>query len=399
MGMSWIESAVIYHIFIDRFAGYDPKRDWQQPEHMGGNLRGIIDKFEYIRSLGVNTIWLSPFYKSESFHGYDITDYLAVDERFGTEADLKELIDLAHGAGMKVIADIVPNHLSSKHPYFQDAQSNPDSKYHDWFIWDNWPKKYRRFITYDAMPKLNLRNPAARDYILTAARKWLSLGLDGYRIDHVMGLTNQTVSDVFGQLKQEFPDRAFIGEAAIFGSDGEPAASTINIRGVKTLQVPHKYIVWALRQFGLNDLYRNYIGRLDGMLDFYFAHHMARFARTSDPVKRARIAAKLRRHVDSYPSGFSLVLFLDNHDLTRYLFRCGGDTETLLAAAELQFSLKGPKAIYYGTEVGLSQDKSFVDTPICHDIQARKPMPWDESAQDLELLNHYRQIIARRSQK
>lgn len=394
MGMSWIEHAVIYHIFIDRFAGYDPKRDWQKPEHMGGNLRGIIDKFEYIRSLGVNTLWLSPFYKSVSFHGYDITDYTAMDERFGTEAELKELIDIAHKADMKVIADIVPNHVSSQHPFFQDAQQNPNSQYHDWFIWDDWPTKYRCFITFDTMPKLNLESPDARTHLLGAARKWLSLGLDGYRIDHVMGLKNQTVSDIFGQLKQEFPDRAFIGEAAIFGGDGEPAASTINIRGVRTLQVPRKYMVWMLRQFGLNSLYRNYVGRLDGMLDFYFAHHMARFARTNDPAKRANIAAKLRRHLGSYPSGFSMVLFLDNHDLTRYLFRSGGDKATLLAAAELQFSLKGPKAIYYGTEVGLSQDKSFADTAVCSDIQARKPMPWGVD-QDSELLEQYRQLIAR----
>ena len=161
--------------------------------------------------------------------------------------------------------------------------------------------------------------------------------------------------------------------------------------------MPHKYLVWASRQFGLNSLYRNYVGRLDGMLDFYFVHHMARFARTKDSAKRARIAAKLRRHVDSFPPDFSLVLFLDNHDLTRYLFRCGGDKATLLAAAELQFSLKGPKAIYYGTEVGLSQDKSFADTPVYHDIQARKPMPWDESDRDVELLARYRQLIARHS--
>jgi glycosidase len=390
--MSWIQTAVIYHIFIDRFAGYNVSKDWHKPEHMGGNIRGIIDKFDYIRSLGVNTIWISPFYQSLSFHGYDITDYLSIDEHFGTEDDLRELIDLAHQKDMKIIADFVPNHVSYKHPFFLDAQRNPDSRYRDWFIFEKWPDKYMPFVVYPTMVKLNLENPDAFAHLLEAGRKWLGFGLDGFRIDHVMGLKNHTVSELFGQLKKEFPGRAFIGEAAIFGGDGEPASSTINIRGVKTLGIPHKYLVWFLRQFGLNILYRNYVGRLDGMLDFYFVHHMVKFAHATSEQERQRIAQKLKRHVDSYPEDFSMVLFLDNHDLTRYLFRCGGDTAKLLAAAELQFSLKGPKAIYYGTEVGLSQDAAFSDAP-GHDIQARKPMPWNEAEQDHALLAKYKEIL------
>ena len=101
----------------------------------------------------------------------------------------------------------------------------------------------------------------------------------------------------------------------------------------------------------------------------------------------------LRCHIAQYPSGFP-VTFLDNHDLTRYLFRCRGDVETLLAAADFHLSLPGPRAIYYGTEVGMSQEQAFLDAPVRYDIHARMPMPWDPDQQNQTVLERYKQIIA-----
>jgi len=391
--MSWLESALMYQIFIDRFAGYDPAKDWRVPDFMGGNLRGIIDKFDYIESLGVNALWLSPFYKGTQFHGYEITDFMSVDERFGTEADLKELIDLAHSRGMKIIADSVPNHVASQHPYFIDAQTNPESPYRDWFIFRKWPNNYVCYQFFDTLPKLNLNNPDALAYMQASARKWLELGLDGYRIDHIIGLSNKNVSDLFSPLKHEFPDAVFFGEAAMFGADGDPASSRSSFSGLSTVRIPRRYIGWALKQRGLNMIMRNYMGMLDGMLDFYFAYQMVQYAKTNNPRRREQIAVSLKRRAQKFPADFSLVYFLDNHDLTRYLFRTNGDIATLLSAIEVMLSLRGAKVIYNGTEVGVSQEKSFRETKEHPDIQARKPMPWNEVDQNTALLAEFKKLV------
>ncbi len=390
--MSWLSKAVVYQIFIDRFAGYDPSKDWHLAERMGGNLRGVIEKFDYIRSLGVNTIWLSPFYKAQSYHGYDSIDFYAVDEHVGSEADLKELIELVHKNGMKIVADFVPNHASDQHPYFVDAKTNPDSPYRDWFRFMHWPDTYDMFYVFPSLPKINYDNAAAFEHMLGAARKWLQLGLDGYRIDHAVGLTNQTIDRLFGSLKREFPDCAFFGETAMFDTDGEPD-SRVTARAVRTFGIPKRYLVWFLGPRGLNIIFRNYIGHFDGVLDFYSLYHFVRYARGAN---LERIKRKLQKHVASYPSEFVLMHFLDNHDQNRFLFRVGGDTGKLLAAASVQFSLPGAKVIYYGTEVGMNQEMSFKDAGMS-DAQARQPMPWDQSKWDHELLSAYKKLVARKT--
>lgn len=393
--MSWLKNAVMYQIFIDRFAGYDESKDWQVPDFMGGNIRGIIEKFDYIKSLGVNTIWLSPFFKGTQYHGYEITDFMAVDERFGTEADLKELIDLAHANGMKIITDFVPNHVAHTHPFFVDAQTNPQSSYRNWFIFKKWPNKYVPFQVFESLPKINLNNPDAMAYMQASAAKWLQLGLDGYRIDHIIGLSNRNVRDLFAPMKETFPGTVYFGEGALFGGDGDPGATRSPYKGLYTVRIPRRLLLWLLKEHGFDMIIRNYIGILDGMLDFHFAHQMALFSETPSDKKRRSIAKALRKRQEKFPENYSLVYFLDNHDLTRYLFRTHGDAATLLAALEVMLTLKGAKVIYNGTEVGVSQAMPFKNAPEFADIQARKPMPWNVKDQDTALLEGVKQIIAK----
>ena len=125
---------MIYHILIDRFDG-----GWKTPPQnangfLGGTIKGVTRRLDYIQSLGASAIWLSPFLKTESYHGYHITDYEAVEPRFGTWEDLRTLIAEAHSRGMKVISDFVPNHCYETHPFFQDAEANPESPYRKWFF-------------------------------------------------------------------------------------------------------------------------------------------------------------------------------------------------------------------------------------------------------------------------
>ena len=127
MGAEWFKNAIIYHILIDRFAGVTNPERWEQPEFIGGNLRGIINKLDYLTDLGINAIWLSPFCQTNDYHGYHVTDFHKVEPRFGTLDDLKELIDKAHQSGIKIIADFVPNHCSRHHRFFRAAQADKAS--------------------------------------------------------------------------------------------------------------------------------------------------------------------------------------------------------------------------------------------------------------------------------
>jgi glycosidase len=386
---NWIEKAAIYQIFIDRFAGCNPKLNWDVPEFMGGNLSGIVEKIPYIESLGVNTIWLSPFCKTSAYHGYHVTDFYAVDSHFGTEDDLKKLLAKARQNGIRMIVDFLPNHCSAQHPYFLDAIGNPDSRYHNWFIFDKWPDDYRCFLSYKELPKLNLDYQPAYEHILGSARKWLAMGFDGLRIDHIIGLSNGNVAKMFGQLKKEFPDAVFIGEATMSG---------IKWCELKTVNVPHKHLLLTLRHLGLRNLqdkimYKNYVGILDGLLNFTAFRAFEKYANHTNE----RIATKVKKQLANQSAIFKnkliLPTFLDNHDEQRILWRCNNDKQKLMDITKLQFQLPNPVIIYYGTEVGMTQTEPFSVRQEHADILARQPMIWNQALQDAEILDYYRKLI------
>jgi len=130
-GTNWFKNAIIYHIFIDRFAGFKEVKNWDKPNFLGGDIRGVIRKIPYLKDLGINTIWVSPFYKTSAYHGYHITDFYQIDPHFGNEQDIKDLISSVHENNIKIIADFVPNHLSRHHPFFMEAQRDKNSKYYE----------------------------------------------------------------------------------------------------------------------------------------------------------------------------------------------------------------------------------------------------------------------------
>lgn len=379
MGADWFNNAIVYHILIDRFAGVTSPQRWEQPEFIGGNLRGIIDKLDYLRALGVNTLWLSPFCKTSAYHGYHVTDFFKVDPRFGTLDDLKELIDKLHRHDMKLIADFVPNHCSRHHRFFKAAQADKTSEYYPWFIFKKWPETYRCFLSFPEIPKINLQYPPARKHIIDAAKYWLSLGVDGFRLDHCIGPTHDFWQDFRKQIKADYPDCVLIGEAWLMG---------IKFRELNTINIHRKFLVWLMGQ-APEQLYRDYIGELDGVLDFKFQLILQELAHGK--IDKSTAIDKCRKHFDKFPPEFYLTTFLDNHDMDRFLFIAGQDKDKLRQAAEVQFAFDGPKIIYYGTEVGLLQDKSMWDQPHHGDLQARRPMDWD--TQDTELLEFYKGLI------
>lgn len=385
--MVWDKNTVVYQVFIDRFAGFESEEGWDEPEFLGGSLEGVYNKLDYLEDLGVDVIWLSPFYETSAYHGYHITDFFSVDPNFGTEEDLENIIEEAHSRDIEVIADFVPNHLSHKHPYFVEAQENLDSEYHDWFYWNDWPDNYLCFLEFEELPKINLDNTEAREHIIKAAEYWLDKGLDGYRLDHVEGPSNNFWEEFHTRLKQEYPDRTFIGEVWMRG---------IKYRELETLLTSYKRFKWFVQQFvGAPPTFhqKSYIGLMDGLLDFRAKRLIDRYVRYNSKITKKVVKTALKLHYSRFPDNFYLPVFLDNHDMNRFLYRFEDDKDKLVEALELQLDLGQPTIIYYGTEVGLSHSKGLEEGEEHGDLQARRPMKWED--QDEELLKSFRDRLNR----
>ncbi len=379
----WMNNSTIYHIFIDRFAGFSSSQNWDQPVFLGGTIKGITNRLPYLLDLGVKILWISPFYQTSAYHGYHITDFYRVDSHFGTLADLMELLQEAHAQGLRIIADFVPNHCSTQHPFFKDAQHDKSSQYKEWFYFTDWPEKYLCFLSVKEIPKLNLDNPLTRDHIVNAAKYWLRLGFDGFRLDHVIGPSHDFWKHFIDEIKDQNPNTVLIGEAWMMG---------IKKKELPTIHVRKKFFKW-IRGAVSDTLFKEYIGELDGVLDFSVQELLKSYV-TDPRMTKKRLLRRLETHYSHFPDDFLLPTFLDNHDMDRFLFTCGNNKEKLKTAATIQFSLPQPAIIYYGTETGMTQTKSHWTIPSNGDLQARQPMNWETP--DKELHSFYKKLIQKK---
>ncbi len=245
----WYKSAVFYEVLIRGF--FDSNGDGT------GDIRGLTEKLDYLQWLGVDCLWLLPIYESPLRDGgYDISDFLKVLPEFGDLGDFVQLVDAAHERGMRVIADLVMNHTSDQHPWFQASRSDPDGFYGDWYVWRNEDTEYpdARIIFVDTeksnwtwdpvrgeyywhrffshQPDLNYENPAVQDAMIEVLRFWLDLGIDGFRLDAVPYLyeaegtncenlpaTHQYLKRVRKEVDENFEDRVLLAEANQWPSD------------------------------------------------------------------------------------------------------------------------------------------------------------------------------------
>nr|BAN63122.1 alpha-amylase [Bacillus sp. AAH-31] len=365
----WAKDAVIYHIFVDRFKDGDPSNNEPVDESlpyaerlkgwMGGDLEGVKQKLDYLEELGVNVIWLSPVFEGPYSHGYHPTDFKQVDPRFGDKELLQSLIEEAHQRDMKVIYDFVPNHSSNRHPFFQDAfNRGKDSPYYYWYTFTNWPYEYKTFYGIDELPQLNNDYPETREYMLyDVVPFWLlELDFDGFRLDYAKGPSYSFWVDFRHAVKKMKPDAFIFGE------------------------------IWDNR-----DKINSYAGKLDGALDFPLQSALVDTFAYNHPM--SRVANTIRDNLNTYHPEYMMVTFLDNHDLPRFLFQSRGDSAKLKLAATAQFTLPGIPAIYYGTEIGLSQSEDHNQYTDWRDRWFREMMPWDEKQQDLKLKAYYKQLI------
>jgi hypothetical protein len=358
---AWAHRAIIYHLFVDRFYPGD-NRNWLQTSDLsqicGGTLYGILDKLDYLQTLGINCLWLSPTWVSPSHHGYDATDYTRTEPRLGGDEALRRLIGEAHERGIRVLLDLACNHISHQHPIFQAARCDSTSPYRDWFIFDESEIGYRTFFNVASMPELNLNNPDTRTWMIEVATYWLkNFQIDGYRLDYANGPGPEFWTDFVLACKQENPETFCFGEV---------------------IDSP--------------EMIQTYIGVLDGCLDFHLGDA---FRRTYgwQSLSKAELDIFIARHKNYFPRDFIMPSFLDNHDMDRFLFIAGNDKESLKQAARHQMQLSGPPIIYYGTEVGLSQAISTREGMGLH--VSRTPMVWGD-AQDKTMLTFYQELIAER---
>jgi cyclomaltodextrinase / maltogenic alpha-amylase / neopullulanase len=374
---AWAYEAVLYQIFVDRFASgvQDTKygirqlpQRWLSPAELndfaGGTLRGVIDHLDYIADLGVTALWLSPVFRTPTYHGYDTTDYYTVDPRFGTNADLAELVRTAHDRGLRIILDFVANHTSTEFAPFATARHNDNSPYRAWFSFDpGYTHGYRTFFNVAAMPQLNTDHPAVRRYLINAARYWLTeYDVDGYRLDYAAGPSHAFWSEFHAACRAAKPDCWLFGEATLAG-----------------------------------EALRTYTGRLDGCLDFALCRLLRQLcARPRPAISLAQFVNEVERSGRFFGThaptpNFLLPSFLDNHDMNRFLWMAGNDQTRLRLAAGLLFALGGPPILYYGTEVGLSQPRPKGPWR----EEARHPMRWGDQ-QEQALLADFKGLIAAR---
>jgi glycosidase len=360
----WPADAVIYHVFVDRFAdgdaadqqvagtaddpGYaDALTDW-----MGGDLAGVRARLDHIVATGANTIWLSPVTSGPFFHGYHPTDLTEVDERFGDVDQLRGLVDDAHARGLKVVYDLVLNHTSDAHAWFVEAQADcTGSQRVDWYRFSDCPDRYDAFAGLPELPQLDLDHPPARDWVFDEVLPfWLDhIGVDGFRLDHVAGPSRDLWAALDAEVTARWPGTLLLAEV------WAPQTSIDSYAPVMT----------AATAFPLRD-------RLEAV-----------FARGGDVRAIAQpVAAR-----SAAPRQLRDATYLSSHDQSRFTHLTGGDRKATALAYAAILTMPGLPVIYYGDEVGLAQTSSLADGADFADRWFREPMPWDEAAWDTELFD------------
>ncbi len=394
----------IYHIFVDRFSTGNEERDSQLSQKhtikelddygqsfLGGNLKGIIKRFDHIKSLGIEAIWISPFYKTSAYHGYHITDFFSIDERFGNNEDLKEIVKIAHKNNIKVILDFIPNHCSKYHPFFLDSQNNPKSKYRDWFFYKKWPNKYLCFLDFSELPKLNLHNRDCQKYILEAAKHWIEeFDIDGYRIDHAIGPPAFFWEELKKETQKIKKDFLLMPEIWFKG---------IRWKHIETFHFLRKEnekinlfllfkIIFSSNARRQDIAYKFLSPHFDAIFDFTLSEFLRK---NYENPKRVKNFSKKRERLFNGKKNY---VFLDNHDMSRFRFLCK-NKEKYKGGVSLLLSLEKPVVIYYGNEIGLGQ-KNHLEHKSHQDKEFRRFMKWQFNEKEKEIFDFMKKELQKK---
>ena len=350
----------MYEVYVRSFADADGDGI--------GDLRGLVSHLDDLNDgdpattndLGVTALWLMPVAAAASDHGYDVTDYFTVEPDYGTNADMRTLVEAAHERGIRIIVDLVINHTSDRHPWFVDART-PGSAHESWYLWSDHPptvagpggrpvwhadgKRWYYGYFQAGMPDLNLENPEVTAEIDRIARFWLDdIGIDGFRIDaarHLVedGATLQNTDATLAWL-QAFRERVhrMKSDALVLGEVWD--STSITSRYVRD-------------------------GALDLVFEFDLAAQMLLAVRSGDSGSLSYMEGQL---IDAYPAGGPFAPFLTNHDQDRTFDVVGRDVARAKQAATLLLTGAGTPVVFYGEEIGMRGRKP--------DDRIRSPMPW-----------------------
>ena len=382
-------------------------RSWADSDGDGvGDLRGIESRLDHLSLLGVDAIWLSPVYPSPmTDFGYDIADHCDIDPLFGDLADFDRLLAAAHGRGLRVLLDWVPNHTSDRHPWFLESRSSRRNPRRDWYIWRDpkpdgsppshwlnyagtsawkWDEAtgqfYYRVFT-DEQPDLNWRNPEVQQAMYETLRFWLRRGVDGFRVDVLTLLVEDD------QLRDNPPNPGYDPERD-FPYLRE--ISTYNVDRPETHELVRE-IRKVVDEFGEDKVLLAEIGLpVDRTVVYYGSdgdgiHVPFNFELLTAEWDAAGIAALVQNYLDAIPPGGWPNWVLGNHDVPRVATRLG--VAQARVAAMLMLTLPGTPTLYYGDELGLRNAEIGPDQvrdPIAELIPGRgrdperAPMPWDD---------------------
>ena len=380
----WWKRAVVYQIYPRSFA--DASGDGV------GDLEGIRRRLDHLQWLGVDAIWISPFFRSPmADFGYDVSDYCDVDPLFGTLEDFDRLLAEAHGRDIRVLIDWVPNHTSDQHPWFLEARASRDNLKRDWYVWvdgtpdrppNNWKAAFGKGApawTWDEatgqwylhlflpeQPDLNWRNPEIVDAMHETLRFWLDRGVDGFRMDVIHALAKDPA----------FPD----ADDPWLGTERFDEHTTHElIRGFRRLVDSY-----AGERVSVGEVF---ILSTKKVAEYYGKGDELHLAFNFPPLFAPWDAGKWRKRIDRVVEEFDPVgawptWVLSNHDNPRHRSRYGGSEAKARAAAVLLLTLRGTPFLYQGEELGLLD----ADVPPERQVDpggrdgGRAPIPWDATA-------------------
>ncbi|RSM86258.1 trehalose synthase [Kibdelosporangium aridum] len=397
----WWKDAVIYCLDVETYR--DGNGDGC------GDFLGLTQQIDHLARLGVTCVWLMPFFPTrERDDGYDITDFYNVDSRLGTLGDFVEFVRTARDRGLRVIADLVVNHTSDQHPWFQSARSDRSSPYRDWYVWRDEPPQdgpqgivfpdkekslwdfdeqagqYYLHRFYKQQPDLNVANPAVRDEIARIMGFWMELGLSGFRVDAVPFLLETSGQQDAGEL----PDphdyladlRAFLtrrnGEAVLLGEVNLSYQDTLRFFGDPQsvgdeLTMCFDFI--AMQKFYLAMARRSAEPLAEALRERPQPPrdgHWAMFVRNHDELTLDKLSKDERQEVfDQFGPAKEMRLY--DRGLRRRLPPMLGDVERTKMAYSLMFSMPGTPVLFYGEEIGMGENLAAEGR-----LAVRTPMQW-----------------------
>ena len=409
----WWQTTSIYQVYPRSFADSDGDGI--------GDLPGIIDKLDYIKDLGFGAVWVSPFFASpQRDFGYDVSDYEAVAEEYGTLEDAQRLIDEVHARGMKVMFDLVLNHTSDQHPWFIRSRSSRTNPKADWYIWadgrgkdgrrppNNWKsameftsawqyspirKQWHLCTFLPFQPDLNWRNPEVKQAMFDTVRFWLDKGVDGFRLDifgSIMkdpGLTNNPLRP---RMHNGFPR---IVQRVHTENTPDNMVLAQELRAICNEYPGERALLGEV--FGPPDVLKGYLAEGAG-LNLVFLFNFLTFRYDADWFRQT-----IEAFEQNFPAPMQPTYVLENHDRSRLLDRVDGDRRKAAVLALILLTLRGVPTVYQGQEIGTSNTRlpfkdaldpvatvyrrlpQFVVDRLGETLnrdEVRTPMQWDSSA-------------------